>query len=240
VITDLQSRIKVNFEASKEIRRLAEQSLDLLHVSTADLQDVLPPVVNIKSLKNRLWQIENNWDLPFEPNDAKLSLCNSAKLLNSGTNKGVLEHVVLNDRDKQVLKSKKGTFQFWKCNICEFRVRYHITHCNSANIETTDEIRRPGKGHVSLRTVFLAKSHLQKQQGQLLRYACLFCMGSGKRLQGGTTAFAKDDDLADHIDKYHDTGSLPQLFMKRLYVAPPDEMPTGRYDIQFHRTRSAL
>jgi hypothetical protein len=240
VITDLQSRIKANFEASKEIRRLAEQSPDLSHVSTADLEDVLPPLVNIRSLRSRLWQIENDWDLPFGTHDVTLSLCNSAKLLNSGTNNGVLEHAELRDADKQVLKKKKGTIQFWKCNLCDFRVRYHTTHCNSANIETTDEIRRPGKGHVSLRTVFLAKSHLHKQQGQLLRYACLFCIGSGKRLQGGSTAFAKEDELADHIDKYHDSGSLPQLFMTRLYVAPPDERPTGRYDIQFHRTRSAL
>jgi hypothetical protein len=240
VITELQSKIKANFEAERELRRLAENSLGLLHINTSDLEDVLPPVIKIRSLSDRLLQVRNSWDLPFPTHDSTLSLCNSAKLLNSGMNKGVLEHAQLRDADKQVIKKKGGSFQFWKCDLCDFRVRYHATQCKSSNIETTDEIRRPGKGYITLRTVFLAKSHLYKQPGQPLRYACLFCIGSGKRLEGGRTTFAKEDDLADHIDRCHDAGSLPQLFMKKLYVASPDERPTARYDIQFHRIRSAL
>jgi hypothetical protein len=197
-------------------------------------------VVNIRSLENRLLQALNNWDLPFPTHGGRLSLCNSAKLLNSGTNNGILQHVQLRDADKRVIKRTGGSFQFWKCNLCDFRVRYHTTRCSSSNIETTDEIRRPGKGHISLRTVFLAKSHLHKHPDQPLRYACLFCVGSGRRLEGGRTAFAKEDDLADHIDGHHHAESLPHLFMKKLYVASPDERPEDRYDIQFHRTRSAL
>ena len=78
------------------------------------------------------------------------------------------------------------------------------------------------------------------QPGQLLRYACIFCIGSGQRVEEGKAAFAKEDELARHIDTCHDVGSLPRLFMKKLYVAGPEETSEGRCDIQFHRTRSLL
>lgn len=197
-------------------------------------------MVNIKSLNNRLLQVLNNWNLPFPQNHSKLSLCNSAKLLNSGRNTGILEHAQLRDADKQVIERNGGSFQFWKCSICDFRVRYHAIQCSSSQLETTDETRRPGRGHLTLRTVFLAKSHLHRQKGQGLRYACLFCLGNGKRLHANHTAFTKEDELADHIDECHDAASLPQVFMKKLYVAAPDKQAQGRCDIQFHRTRSAV
>jgi hypothetical protein len=240
VINALHSLIKTNFEASKELHRLPEYSSDLLHISRPDLEEVLPPSVNIWSLNNRLSQVFNGWDLPFPPHNGRLSLCNSAKLLNSGRNTGVLEHAELSNVDRQVLKREGGCFQYWKCPNCGFRVRYHATRANSLDIEENGEIRRSGNGHITLRNVFLAKSHLHKQPGQLLRYACLFCIGSGKSLQGGSSAFAKEDELMGHIDKCHDIRSLPRLFMDRLFVAAPDERPEGRCDIQFHRIRSAL
>lgn len=222
------------------MRRLAGAGPDLLQINKSDLEDVLPLLVNIKSLISRLSQVRNNWDLPFPNHGGRLSLCNSAKLLNSGTNKGVLQHAQLREVDKQVIKKRGGAFQFWKCDLCDFRVRYHTSRCESAKIETTEELHTPGKGNLTLRTIFLAKSHLQCQQGQRFQYACLFCMGNGKKLEGGSTAFAKAADLADHVDRCHDAGSLPQLFMKKMYVATPDEEPEGRYDVQFCRTRSVL
>jgi hypothetical protein len=240
IIKALQSCIKANFEASKELHRLPEYSPGLLHISRPDLEEVLPPIINIWSLNNRLSRVFDGWDLPFPPHNPRLSLCNSAKLLNSGTNIGVLEHAQLRNVDKQVIERKGGCFQFWKCPNCGFRVRYHATRASSLDIEATDEIRRPGKGHITLRNVFLAKCHLHKRPRQLLKYACLFCIGSGKSLQGGSTAFAKDDELVDHIDSCHNIRSLPSLFMDKLFVAAPDKRPESRYDIQFHRTRSAL
>ena len=240
IIKALRSRIEANFEASKELHRLPEYSPELLHISRPDLEEVLPPIVNIMSLNNRLSQVLDGWHLPFPPHNRRLSLCNSAKLLNSGRNIGDLEHAQLRNIDKQVIKRKGGCFLFWKCPNCGFHIRYHATRARSLDIEAADEIRRPGKGHISLRNVFLAKSHLHKQSGQLLKYACLFCVGSGKSLQGGSTAFAKEDELADHIDKCHDIKSLPHLFMDKLFVAAPDERPESRCDIQFHRTRSVL
>ena len=164
----------------------------------------------------------------------------SAKLLNSGRNIGDVKHAQLRNVDRQVIERKGGCFLLWKCPNCGFLVRYHATRACSLDIEATDEIRRPGKGHIALRNVFLAKSHLHKQPGQLWKYACLFCIGSGKNLQGGSTAFAKEDELANHIDRCHDIKSLPYLFMDKLFVAAPDERPESRCDIQFHRTRSAL
>jgi hypothetical protein len=240
IIKALQSCIKTNSEASKELYRLPEYSPDLLHISRPDLEEVLPPILNIWSLNNRLSRVLDGWDLPFPPHDGRLSLCNSAKLLNSGRNIGVLEHAQLRHVDKQVIKRKGGCFQFWKCPNCSFRVRYRATRARSLDIEATDEIRRPGKGHITLRSVFLAKSHLHQQPRQLLRYACLFCIGSGKSLQGGSSAFAKEYELVDHIDRCHDIRSLPHLFMDRLFVAAPDERPESRCDLQFHRTRSTL
>jgi hypothetical protein len=240
IIKALRSRIETNVEASKELHRLLEYSPELLHISRPDLEEVLPPIINILSLNNRLSQVLDRWDLPFPPHNRRLSLCNSAKLLNSGRNTGVLEHAHLRNVDMQVIKRKGGCFQFWKCPNCGFRVRYHATCARSLDIEATDEVRRPGKGHIALRNVFLAKSHLHKQPGQLWKYACLFCIGSGKSLQGGSTTFAKEDELADHIDECHDIKSLPRLFMDKLFVAAPDERPESRCDIQFHRTRSTL
>jgi hypothetical protein len=139
-----------------------------------------------------------------------------------------------------VIKREGGCFQFWKCPDCGFRVRYHATRANSLDIEANDQISTSANGHITLRKVFLAKSHLHKLPDQRLRYACLFCIGSGKSLQGGSSAFAKEDELTSHIDKCHDIRSLPRLFMDKLFVAAPDEMPEGRCDIQFHRIRSTL
>jgi hypothetical protein len=236
----LQSNIKTNFNASKEISQLAQTSPQLMHISQADLEDSLPASVNIRPLMNRLLQVRTNWDLPFTTRNARFSLCNSAKLLNSGKNNGVVEHAQLRDADKKIIKEQGGSFQFWKCNLCHFRVRCHIIHSNTGNIETTEEVRRPGKGHLTLRTVFLAKSHLYMESPRALRYACLFCVGNGERLVSGNTAFPSASELADHIDGCHDFESLPKLFMDELHVALPDENPKGRYDVQFHRTRSAL
>lgn len=243
VITALQNNIKNNWEASNELHQLADSSPSLYHLSKSRLRDILPPRVNISPLKNRLSQVLNDWILPFPTPNARLNICNSAKLLNSGTDNGRLQRVrdaQLRDSDKQILKSKGGSFQFWKCPICEFHVRYHAIHSKSLSIETIDDTRRPREAHITLRTVFLAKSHLHMQPGQSFRYACIFCTGSGQRLEGGKTAFAKEDELAHHIDTCHDAGSLPRLFMKKLYVAGPEERSEGRCDIQFHRTRSVL
>jgi hypothetical protein len=224
----------------KELHRLLEYNLDRLHISRPDLEEVLPPPISTWSLNNRLSQVRNHWDLPFPPHDSRPRLCNSAKLLNSGRNTGKLEHAPLRPEDKQVIKREGGNVQFWKCENCSFRVRYHATHANSPGIETTNENRKPGKGYITLRSVFLAKSHLHMRQDQLLKYACLFCIGSGKSLTRDSSVFAKEETLADHIGKCHDIRSLPRPFMERLFVAAPDEIPEGRCDIQFHRTRSAL
>lgn len=236
----LKFNMKTNFSASKEISQLAQTSPQLMHISQADLEDSLPASVNIRSLMYRLSQVSTNWDLPFTTRNARFSLCNSAKLLNSGKNNGVVEHAQLRVADKKIIKEQGGSFQFWKCDLCHFRVRYHIIHSNTGNIETTEEVRRPGKGHLTLRTVFLAKSHLYMESRHALRYACLFCVGNGERLVEENTAFLNENELADHIDGCHDFESLPKLFMDELYVALPDENPNGRYDVQFHRTRSAL
>jgi hypothetical protein len=83
IIKDLRSYINANFEASKELHRLPEHSPEPLHISRPDLGEVLPPIVNIWSLNNRLSQVFDGWELPFPPHNPRLSLCNSAKL-NSG------------------------------------------------------------------------------------------------------------------------------------------------------------
>ena len=43
IVKALQSRIKVNFEAPKELHQLLEYSPDLLHISRSDLGEILPP-----------------------------------------------------------------------------------------------------------------------------------------------------------------------------------------------------
>ena len=237
VIAELRKNIKTNSEASNALSRLAECNPALSHIPRCDLADILPPSVNIKSLTSRLSQLSTHWELPFPCLDDRIRLCNTAKLLNSGKNNGVLGQATVRDEDKQFRKKYGGSFLVWKCNICKFGVKYHATQNNLSDIESTTEIRRPGQGHITLRAVFLARSHLHMQEKQVLRYACLFCIGNGRRLEKGSTAFTKEDELANHVDRHHDAKSLPHLFMKKLYVAAPGERPESRYDIQFLRTR---
>lgn len=237
LISELQNNIKTNSEASNELCRLAQCNPALSHISRPDLEDLLPPQVNTRSLTIRLSQLSRDWQLPFPRPDSQISLCNTSKLLNSGKNNGVLDQATVSAEDKQFIKKHGGSFLVWKCNLCNFRIKYHATQNNLSDIESTTETRRPGKRHVTLRAVFLARSHLHMQPKQVLKYACLFCLGSGRKLEKDSTAFAKEAELANHIDRSHDAQSLPNLFMKKLYVAAPDERPEGRYDIQFHRTR---
>jgi len=151
----------------------------------------------------------------------------------------------LTEENNRKLKDFGGAFLYWECPECAYKVRYHVSSSVTSNIHTTDEIRDYLATSIQYRSSFLARSHLYlplaaKNQTSMggresvtissstTKYGCLFCASKGKTLKRGTTAFARPEDLAEHIGSYHRKPLPPSILLHKYLVAIEGKMVNDR------------
>lgn len=163
-----------------------------------------------------------------------------------------IEKKDLTDENNRKLRDFGGAFLYWECADCAYKVRYHVTNSMTSNIHTTDEIRDHGSTAVQYRSSFLARSHLYLPQAptnlgssgrresvtissSTTKYGCLFCASKGKELKRGSTAFARPEDLAEHIGLYHRKPLPPSILLHKYLVAIAGKMVNYRlrWDLNF-------
>lgn len=163
-----------------------------------------------------------------------------------------IEKKDLSEENSAKLRDFGGAFLYWACADCAYKVRYHVSNSVTSSIHTTDEIREQDSGAIQYRSLFLAKSHLylplasgtlgslSKRESTNIsssttKYGCLFCVCKGKELKRGSTAFARPEDLAEHIGLYHRKPTPPSILLHHFLVAISGKIANDRqrWDLNF-------
>lgn len=163
-----------------------------------------------------------------------------------------IEKKDLNEENSRKLRDFGGAFLYWECAECAYKVRYHVSNSMTSNIHTTDEFRDQESAAIQYRSSFLARSHLYlplaptavgplgKRESlnistSTTKYGCLFCASRGKELKRGSTAFARPEDLAEHIGLYHRKPLPPSILLHKYLVAIAGKMVNDRlrWDLNF-------
>ncbi|KAK5062733.1 hypothetical protein LTR84_004807 [Exophiala bonariae] len=163
-----------------------------------------------------------------------------------------IEKKDLKEENSRKLRDFGGAFLYWECADCAYKVRYHVSNSMTSNIHTTDEFREQESAAIQYRSSFLARSHLYlplasttlgslgKRESLTIsssttKYGCLFCASKGKELKRGSTAFARPEDLAEHIGTYHRKPLPPSILLHKYLVAIAGKMVNDRlrWDLNF-------
>jgi len=145
--------------------------------------------------------------------------CKGAVQLINNHDTGTLNQVDRRDlleANRRVLAQDRGTFLWWQCSSCSFRLRYHVKASRFSTIASNDELRHHPGEPLEYRSIFLAKSHLSLPQfgdytSDFAKYGCVFCFAQGKPLERQRTTFATGRDLASHISSIHKSSLPPPL-----------------------------
>ena len=154
-----------------------------------------------------------------QPATASLQFCKGAVRLINGHDTGNLNQVHNRDlleANRRVLRANGGTFLWWECSACNFKLRYHVKASRFSTLEKNDEIRRHPGEPLEYRSIFLAKSHLSQplvdyHTRDTAKYGCVFCYAQGKALERNLTTFASGRELASHICSSHRSPLPPPL-----------------------------
>lgn len=151
-----------------------------------------------------------------QPATGSIQFCRGAIRLINGHDTGTLNQV--HDRDllqdnRAVLRQDGGTFLWWECSVCNFRLRYHVKASKFSSLESNAEVRKHPNLPMEYRSIFLAKSHLSQPLIDYHskyddKYGCVFCFALGKPLERHRTTFTTGRELASHICTTHKS-SLP-------------------------------
>jgi hypothetical protein len=209
--------------------RLLQFSRDPLHYEDATLHWESFGDVGDR-LSAQITELLAEWDeIPLSSNSA---LCPCAARLLEGNDTGSFKPAQTSNHVEQCIKRQKGgLFQDWHCSRCRVEVRFHVSAKNTS-LEAAEFPPRKQDDLIVIRwrDIWSAKSHLASHG--VAKYACLLCMGQGKDLVRRQTAFDTDTDLARHIGSHHDSKSLPNIFMQRLWITKRSDTGEGRSDLK--------
>lgn len=166
------------------------------------------------------------------------------------------------DENRARLKIYGGAFLWWECQECAFRLRYHVTNSASSSIHSTNEVREHNGVAVEYKSTFLVKCHTyqppsstltrgsrgsfsffnignDRERGSVsassMKYGCVFCFASGKKLERGVNAFGAGRDFAVHLAERHRKIPPAGPLLQKYNVAIKGTCPKGvkRWDVNF-------
>ena len=143
---------------------------------------------------------------------------------------GVAEHKRL-DRG-----GARGTYLFWRCNSCAYRLRYFVSKSCAASLLSNDDDLTFKESKIRCARAFLAMSHLEITESQresnshaAPKYTCVICVLHCPAARTGLTpTFFTKDEYAKHLEETHFDGTpTPTFVLRKLGVEHGDSLPDG-------------
>lgn len=133
----------------------------------------------------------------------------------------------------------RGTYLFWKCDSCDFRIKYFVSRSRAASLLTNDDHLAFKDSNVRCSRAFLAMSHLEQNDSKRLsssytssKYTCIICTFHRPAARHGRThTFFNREDYAKHVDDTHTAfmeNSPPAFVMQKLRIEHPNSLSDGR------------
>lgn len=120
-----------------------------------------------------------------------------------------------------------GTYLFWKCNDCQYRLKYFVSKSRAASLLSNDDVVTFNNSNLRCTRAFLSMSHLTQRERRGVRdspgpprYTCLICtLHRPAATPGSKHVFSTRDEYAKHLENVHYKASLPPTFiLKKLGI----------------------
>ena len=155
--------------------------------------------------------------------------CRGALRLIKGDDEGDIQPCLTKDCTEQEVKklSERGTYLFWKCNSCSFRIKYLALTSRTASLLTSDDDCHVGISRLKWSPAFLAMSHIRQERSfrdsdtqKPARYTCLVCVLDRDCARPGVDhTFADRDNLGNHMASHFFGKTIPSRYvMERLGI----------------------
>jgi hypothetical protein len=158
--------------------------------------------------------------------------CQGGLRLIKGDDRGGIDRCLKRDLSHTEIErlhsgGNRGTFLFWTCTKCHFRLKYFVSKSRRASLLTNDDHLTFHDSRIQSSRAFLAMSHLEQRQLTRLsgshgipRYTCLICtLYRPAALMNHSHTFSNRDEYAKHVETAHIDGSgIPRFFLERLKI----------------------
>jgi hypothetical protein len=163
--------------------------------------------------------------------------CRGGLQLIKGDDRGGIDRCLRNDLTitEQERLSSGGTYLYWACDSCEFRIKYFVSRSRAATLLSNDDYISFKDLRIRCSRAFLAMSHLEQTRRlsslhNSPRYTCLLCaLHRPAARTGRAHTFSTREDYATHIQDVHIDGSLPPAFvLQKLCIENGERLPEGK------------
>ena len=168
--------------------------------------------------------------------------CPAALRLIRGDDTGHVDRCLKKDLHPSELErldrgGEHGTYLFWKCDNCEYRLKYYVSKSRTASLLSNEDDLVFKDSKIRCSRAFLAMSHLEQRERKRVssshgppRYACMICtLHRPAAKPGRHHTFSTRDDYAKHLEDAHYDGSLPPTFiLQKLGIEYNNELPDGK------------
>ncbi|ERF76678.1 hypothetical protein EPUS_02217 [Endocarpon pusillum Z07020] len=167
--------------------------------------------------------------------------CKGALQLLKGDDGGIIDRCLRKDLTLQELErldkgGKSGTYHFWKCDSCVFRIKYFVSKSRYACLLTNDDNCTFKDSKVQCTRAFIAMSHVEqrgvRKHSSLKgppKYTCLIC--ALHRLAARPDhdhTFLNREDYMRHVEDLHiDGNTLPAFVLQKLGIEHGGKLPDG-------------
>lgn len=134
----------------------------------------------------------------------------------------------------------RGTYLFWKCDSCEFRIKYFASRSRTASLLTNDDHLGFKDSKIRCSRAFLAMSHLEQRESRRIsgshgpsKYTCILCaLHRPAARPGHNHTFFNRDDYAQHVEDAHIDGLSPPAFvMQKLGIEHGERLRDGSWRV---------
>lgn len=156
--------------------------------------------------------------------------CRGAISMINERDRGTIAYVQPRDllnENRERLERYGGTYIWWQCPDCDFRLRYHVSTSAHGSIRSTQEVREHVGVKAEYKSAWLVKSHLYQPPRRASggrspappKYGCVFCFAYDTK-DKGIPSFYTGRELAEHVASVHKGKNLPApLMLQKFNVA---------------------
>ena len=169
--------------------------------------------------------------------------CRGGLQLIKGEDKGGIDRCLRKDlgpaeHERLDRSGTRGTYLFWRCDRCEYRLRYFVSQSRAASLLCNDDHLTFKDSKIKCSRAFLAMSHLESEKRESKRvsgehtspkYTCIICVlhRPAARTGRGHT-FSNRDDYAKHLEDVHIEGTpTPTFVLQKLGIEHSNISPVG-------------
>jgi hypothetical protein len=153
-----------------------------------------------------------------------------------GIDRCLKSELTLPELERLMRGGTRGSYLFWRCDSCQFRLKYFVSKSRAASLLTNDDHLIFKDSKVRCSRAFLAMSHLEQRESKRLssslgppRYTCIICALHRPAAKAGRShTFSNRDAYARHVEDTHLDHEIPPAFvLRKLCIEHGDRLPSG-------------